>query len=1090
MLRTVSAWLCIAFAFVAYSTEASATLQEKSADLIEAQLSLWFQRGRPDRAQPYLEQMLRVDPANPLLLEASFLLHIQQKEHEKARTILNQLQSLAPRHSATLRAVEIMHLETNASELIGQARLLYLAGRYDASAQTYMDAFPRPPVQTNQAIDYWQARGRAGEGELAVQQLSQLHEQHPNNGFLEIAVYRMHYFNESLTARHLFALNELTADAVFGQEALGLWQRILATLAVTQEHFTALAALSQRHPENREIAAHYRRFEQALASERTRLANPFYQRYLQGVSALGSAQPEWAESLLLEAMGGLEPFGALYGNLGYATMRQGKHDEALLWFSRATQLETDVDEWQEMLDVAQFWSQLGKVDDALASEHLDEAGRLLAELPPDLEVSLRQGRLASLRGDFYQAIHLYDSVLDIQPMNEQALWGALINRRAAYGAELDLVLNWVDRLAEPQQQVIKDEVARVRALVYTAKGDTAYDQNRYDEAMAHWQKARRFLPQDPWLLFRVAREYDRQSQHERAITLFGEVTKGAKTPDYYYALALTFARQNDFKQSLQTLQKINLDDRTDAMEALFLRSKNEIQLSMIAENGIQNSAAELEWLYNTDVETQIRALNLAAEQMNDDQAWLTEVLSDLLTQRSGTETPAQSSALFFAASRVAQSIGDNRNAAIWSQAGLEHQMSSGGGSIWQSGASDDWQISSARSRLLNTAQASETRVSVGWRTDTNSGTPGISEWNANTLMIEIERPVNQNNARWHFRIDPTWVSAGSFDADDNFWRNRLGTGLFCTTIQCDVDGQQKEFKEFGIALGVGRSGQDYTFDLGLTPVGFTLPTWVGGIERRGNLASLGWRLGAERRAVSSNFLSFVGYEDLFSERRWGAVTRNGVNGSLSRDQGGLLGWWGVAGIDYYTGHNVASNWRWYAHNGVYLRAFDTEPFALTIGLTNLNWGFDKTLSRYTFGHGGYYSPAQYNSVSLPITVFGRSNRLSYSLRLAAGYSSARQRDEIFFPNSPDMQERAEGLFEETGLAPFYDGSKSSGINYGASLNAEFRLTRRWYIGANFSVQRSDTFTPNNGAIYIRYQSGSFALPPRRPPQSMLPYVDY
>ena len=52
--------------------------------------------------------------------------------------------------------------------------------------------------------------------------------------------------------------------------------------------------------------------------------------------------------------------------------------------------------------------------------------------------------------------------------------------------------------------------------------------------------------------------------------------------------------------------------------------------------------------------------------------------------------------------------------------------------------------------------------------------------------------------------------------------------------------------------------------------------------------------------------------------------------------------------------------------------------------------FEKNLSENLFGHGGYYSPHSYFSVSVPVTFFGRHKQdLSYSFFGSVSHSSSK-----------------------------------------------------------------------------------------------------
>ncbi|PYE34637.1 cellulose synthase operon protein C [Idiomarina fontislapidosi] len=370
-------------------------------------------------------------------------------------------------------------------------------------------------------------------------------------------------------------------------------------------------------------------------------------------------------------------------------------------------------------------------------------------------------------------------------------------------------------------------------------------------------------------------------------------------------------------------------------------------------------------------------------------------------------------------------------------------------------------------------------LTIGFLRNDRDSVAGNTSFASDTLLLEYRNPTEYGI--WTVKLDGFTTEAGEFDLSNTFQKDRFGTGLLCQTDACN-QGLLDNLTEGGASLGVAFDNDIWHVDLGVSPIGFDKKELLGGLEYSGDLGEFGWGLGIERRIETTSILTFSGQKDPFSSRRWGPVVRQGIGGSLNWDQGGLMGWWSNFGVNHYSGRNVDDNKQWYAYTGVYFRIIDTEAFAFTSGLTALSWGFDKNRGETTFGHGGYYSPAHYASLSLPLEFFGRIDRFSYILRASFGESTSRLDDAAFYPTSAELQQLAGN--------PIHIGNPDGG-GFGRSFRAafEYRISPHWSIGLNTQIERSEFYTPNNYQLYFRYHfdgDGNAFRPPNPPSR----YVDF
>jgi hypothetical protein len=101
--------------------------------------------------------------------------------------------------------------------------------------------------------------------------------------------------------------------------------------------------------------------------------------------------------------------------------------------------------------------------------------------------------------------------------------------------------------------------------------------------------------------------------------------------------------------------------------------------------------------------------------------------------------------------------------------------------------------------------------------------------------------------------------------------------------------------------------------------------------------------------------------------------------SISYDKGEANGVWSSLNAETLTGKNVEDNWRVRWMTGYYYKLINKNNERLTVGVSNMLWHYDKDLSGYTLGQGGYYSPQEYVSFALPVTWRKRTENWSWEL---------------------------------------------------------------------------------------------------------------
>lgn len=384
---------------------------------------------------------------------------------------------------------------------------------------------------------------------------------------------------------------------------------------------------------------------------------------------------------------------------------------------------------------------------------------------------------------------------------------------------------------------------------------------------------------------------------------------------------------------------------------------------------------------------------------------------------------------------------------------------------------DDWLKRGIRSDAADLYRQQDVNVTLDHDYWGSSGTPGYSDLRAHTTMLQVDAPLS--DGRLLLRTDVVNMNAGSFSGGS--YDEKWGT---CYDFTCSSNHQQRAS---GASVAVGWKNDTWEGDIGTTPMGFNVVDVVGGLSYSSDLGPFGYTLNAHRRPISSSLLSFAGQRDPNTHKVWGGVRADGGGISMSYDQGGAHGVWSSLSADQLTGKNVADNWRVRWMTGYYYKLLNQNNRRVTVGLTNMLWHYDKDLSSYTLGQGGYYSPQRYLSFSVPVIWRQRTENWSWELGGSVSWSYAKTRDERRYPR--------QGLLPEP-IDAMEQGSSSTGVGYTVRALVERRLTSNWSIGAGIDIQEAKDYTPSHALIFLRYSQAGWQGDMDMPPQPLVPYADW
>ena len=289
----------------------------------------------------------------------------------------------------------------------------------------------------------------------------------------------------------------------------------------------------------------------------------------------------------------------------------------------------------------------------------------------------------------------------------------------------------------------------------------------------------------------------------------------------------------------------------------------------------------------------------------------------------------------------------------------------------------------------------------------------------------------------------------------------------------------------GMNLGFGYRGTGLEWDVGVIGAGMPVTNLVGGVSYGEWNEDFNYRVELSRRPITGSLLSYAGAHDPITGNTWGGVVATGLSARVGRPMGPVSTSLS-ASFAVLQGKNVQNNTRLQLRAAADRDVWQGKYSTVNAGLALSYWSYGKDLSEYTWGHGGYYSPKNYLSLSLPIEWGGRHNKLTWLVRGALSFSSSSSQASPYYPGSAALQ----GQAQAQGVSPFFDGGRSSGLGRSLRSVVEYQVTRNLALGAQLSLDRSAYYAPTNALLYMRWLIDPVRAPLADRPRPVQPYSDF
>ncbi|EPK7357587.1 cellulose synthase complex outer membrane protein BcsC [Kluyvera ascorbata] len=1056
---------------------------------------------RDDLVQQSLYRLELIDPNNPQVLAARLRYLLRQNDTAGAQKQLEKLAQVAPGSTEYKTSRVEMGLNGSAGrQALQQARLQATTGHVPEAVANYEKAFDGPPPDGDLAVEYWSTVARiSGREAEAMGHLQALNKQNPGNVSLQTALANMLLSNDQRAAA--YAILEQMAKSPSGRGTAGdIWLNDIKKQPVSPGSEKALQQFLQVF-DSGDDANDARTL---LAEQQKQLADPVFRQKAAAAEAEANKPQTWQIywPLLRKAD---------------AALKAGNVAQAENLYQQAHKLDaTDSYAVQGLGDVA-----LARKDSASAERYYQQALRLdrtnsgavrglaniYREQSPEKATDFINTLSASQRrsiDDIERSLTNDRLSQQAETLEKQGRWAeaAEVQRRRLAMSPDDVWTTY--RLASDLVSAGKKSEADNLMLNLARKKPTDTDQvyayslymsgNGQDQAALTHLAA---LPTSQWTdnireldtrlrndqIIAQANRLRDGDQEAQAIALLKQQPESARI---HSTLADWAQQRGDTATALAEYNAVLKKDPHDEDAHLGLAEVYAADGNKLA---ARQQLAELSAEGERSLNTQ-RRIALVNAQLGDTET--AQKMMTALIPQAKSQPPSMESAMVLrdAASYQAQSGDPKQALETYKDAMVAAQVTptrpqdnDSFTRLTRNDEKDDWLKRGVRSDAADLYRQQDLNVTLQHEFWGSSGTGGYSDLKAHTTMFQVDAPLS--DGRMFFRSDLINMDAGSFSADkNNAYKEQWGT---CDLATCYGSKNQSGN---GASVAIGWKNDTWDADIGTTPMGFNVVDVVGGLSYSSDVGPLGYTVNAHRRPISSSLLAFGGQKDNSSGAHpgttWGGVRADGGGLSLSYDKGEANGVWASLSGDQLTGKNVADNWRVRWMTGYYYKVINENNRRVTVGLNNMIWHYQKDLSGYTLGQGGYYSPQEYVSFAVPVNWRQRTENWSWELGGSVSWSHSRTRTEQSYP----LMSLIPSQWKADASDDTNSGSSSQGFGYTARAIVERRVTSNWFVGAGVDIQQAKDYTPSHALLYVRYSAAGWQGDLDIPPQPLIPYADW
>ncbi len=360
---------------------------------------------------------------------------------------------------------------------------------------------------------------------------------------------------------------------------------------------------------------------------------------------------------------------------------------------------------------------------------------------------------------------------------------------------------------------------------------------------------------------------------------------------------------------------------------------------------------------------------------------------------------------------------------------------------------------------------------------TRSGEAGLSK--LDELSAQASVAGSLGGARLTASVSPVSIDSGtpSGSAEQRFGGNQIINARAIVGAFAPVYPTPGTQSAAGAAVNLAVQAGSVAADIGTTPIGFGAVEVAGGASWSPRLGRSGQgKLWVERRPVTDSVIAYTGTRDPVTGQRYGRVMRSGGGVSLSYDDG-ASGLYGDASYSAYDGLHVRDNNGYQVNLGGYIRPYRQGDTEVQVGFNLNQQGYDNNQNFFSLGHGGYFSPKSFTSLTAPVSVRGRWGNWRFRGEVAPGYETYSEAGAAYFPMDPALQGELNSLAAlNTDVFARYLPQSASGFGVAGGLSGDYQFRPGTSLSGALNFNTFGDYNETSISVSVRQTLGEGRTP--------------